>query len=320
MNRARAEEEIQIAPEQTARVLESADIRVEVVPALGGKFISLYSKRTSTEWLLPPLRPHAEAETTGGFEGWDGGGFDECLPTVAQTETAPDHGELWRYVWQEEAAENEVPLHTTALGGAIVVERCARLEGSSLLLDYAVENRSDTPQTLLYSAHPLLRVEPGDRILLPAEVREVLLEGSAGDRLGKRGDHIAWPVPKQGCDLSVMGPPDGLQADKVFAGPLRDGWCALARPSLDEALELTFTSDVLPYLGLWICRAAWPDSGAAKQYTVAFEPASSPNDSLADAERDETAWRLGPGERRAWSLRFRIGKRQEIEARARRAQ
>ncbi|HEX6493958.1 MAG TPA: hypothetical protein VF018_00650 [Acidobacteriaceae bacterium] len=320
MNRARAEEEIQIAPGGTARVLESADIRVEVVPALGGKFTSLFSKRTSTEWLLPPLRPYAEAKTTGGFEGWDGGGFDECLPTVAATETAPDHGELWRYAWDEQEAENAVLLHTTALGGAIAVERCARLEGSSLVLDYALENRSDTSQSLIYCPHPLLRVEPGDHILLPAEVREVLVEGSAGDRLGRRGDRIAWPTPKQGDDLSVVGPPDGLQADKVFAGPISDGWCALVRPSLDEALELTFTSDVLPYLGLWICRAAWPDSGAAKQYTVAFEPASSSNDSLADAERDGTAWRLGPGERREWRLCFRIGRRQEIEARARRAQ
>jgi galactose mutarotase-like enzyme len=317
MTRARAEEEIQTAPGQTARVLESADIRVEVMPALGGKFISLYSKRTSTEWLLPPLKPFTDAKPTGDFEGWDGGGFDECLPTVAPTETAPDHGEIWRYAWDEQAAENAVLLHTTALGGTIAVERCARLEGSSLVLDYAVENRSDTPQSLLYCAHPLLRVEPGDRILLPAAVREVQVEGSAGHRLGHRGDRIAWPRPKAGGDLSVVGPPDGLQADKVFAGPVKDGWCALVRPSLDEALEMTFSSDVLPYLGLWICRAAWPDSGTTKQYTVAFEPGSSPNDSLADAERDGTAWRLKPGERRAWSLRFRIGGRQEIEARAR---
>jgi hypothetical protein len=97
-----------------------------------------------------------------------------------------------------------------------------------------------------------------------------------------------------------------------------DGWCALVRPSLDEGLELTFTSEVLPYLGLWICRAAWPKTGAAKQYTVAFEPASAPHDSLAEAERDGTAWPLAPGDRRAWTLRFRIAARHEMEVRARR--
>jgi galactose mutarotase-like enzyme len=319
MNRARAAaQEMEIARDLSARVsgrvLENALIRVELAPALGGKLISLRSKRTSTEWLLPPLRPYAEAKATAGFEEWDGGGFDECLPTVAATAKAPDHGEVWRHAWEEEeTAEGSVLLRTTALDGAIAFERRARLEGASLVLDYAVENQSDAPQSLMYCAHPLLRVEQGDRILLPAEVREVLLEGSAGGRLGRRGDRVSWPKAKVGEDLSVVGPPDGSQADKLFAGPLTDGWCGLVRASLDEGIELTFNSDVLPYLGLWICRAAWPESGAAKQYAVAFEPTGSPHDSLADAEREGTAWRLALGERREWRLRFRLGTRREIE-------
>jgi hypothetical protein len=324
MNRARvAAEEIETARSGFARVLENADIRVEVAPALGGKFLSLRSKRTSTEWLLPPLRPYAEAKSTGGFEEWDGGGFDECLPTVAANGTAPDHGEVWRHAWREETAAGSVLLRTTALAGAVVFERRAHLEGASLVLDYAIENRSDRPQSLLYCAHPLLRVEQGDRILLPAEVHEVVVEGSAGNRLGRRGDGIPWPESEAGEDLSVVGPPDGSQADKLFAGPVKDGWCALVRPSLDEGIELTFSSDVLPYLGLWICRAGWPEAGAAKQYTIAFEPTGAPHDSLADAECDGTAWRLGPGDGRAWALRFRLGTRDEIavknRARARRA-
>jgi galactose mutarotase-like enzyme len=317
MIRARAAtEEIEAPGRGFARILENAHMRVEVAPALGGKLTSLYSKRVSTEWLLPPLRPHAEAKTTGGFEEWDGGGFDECLPTIAVSGTAPDHGELWRVAWREEVAGTEgVRLRTTALGGAVAFERQARLDGASLMLDYAVENRSDAPQSLIYCAHPLLHVAQGDRILLPTEVRDVVVEDSAGDRLGRRHDRIAWPRAKTGEDLSLVGPPDGLQADKVFAGPLSYGWCAVVRPALDEGIELAFSSDMLPYLGLWICRAAWPESGAAKQYTVAFEPTTSPHDSLAEAEQDGSAWRLAPGERRAWQLRFRLGTRSEIEGR-----
>jgi hypothetical protein len=317
MHRAEAAEEMQTAQSQSARVLESALIRVEIAPTLGGKVISLYSKRTSTEWLLPPLRPHAEAKTTGGFEEWDGGGFDECLPTVAPTDTAPDHGEVWRHAWHEETAESSILLRTTALGGAVAFERRAHLDGANLVLDYTVENRSQTPQSLIYCAHPLLRVAQGDRILLPAEVRDVVVEGSAANRLGHRGDRVEWPGPKDE-DLSVVGPPDGLQADKVFAGPVTDGWCALVRPSLDEGVELTFSSEVLPYLGLWICRAAWPDSGAKKQYTVAFEPTCSPHDSLADAERAGTAWLLASRERRAWRLRFRVGTQSQLQKNAQR--
>jgi hypothetical protein len=295
------------------RVLESALMRAEVAPAAGGKFVSLRSKRTGTEWLLPPLRPYEIASNATGFELWDGGGFDECLPTVASTATAPDHGEVWRHAWDEAPVDDGILLQTTALNGAISFARRAYLDGPSLMLEYFVENRSDVPQTLLYCAHPLLRVQQTDRILLPSEVQKVMVEGSARDRLGRRGDRVAWPSPRTGEDLSIVGSPDGLQADKLFAGPLAQGWCALLRPSIDEGIEISFDADVLPWLGLWICRAAWPESSAAKQYTVAFEPASAPADSLADAERAGTAWRLVPGERREWTMRFRLGTQREIE-------
>jgi hypothetical protein len=314
MNRAAAAaEELGRLDSRATRILESDLMRAEVAPARGGKFVSLRSKRTGTEWLLPPLKPYEESSSQGGFEGWDGGGFDECLPTVAPTETAPDHGEVWRHVWQEEPSDDAVLLRTTALNGAVAFERRAHLDGASLVLDYSVENRSQLPQSLLYCAHPLFHVEQFDRILLPPDVRSLTIGNSAGNRLGTCGDRVPWPNSGAGEDLSVVGPPDGMQADKLFAGPLARGWCALVRPSLDEGIELTFSSDALPYLGLWICRAAWPEFGSAKQYTVAFEPASAPCDSLADAERQGTAWTLGSGEQRAWTLRFRLGTQREIE-------
>jgi len=298
------------------RVLENALIRAEVAPARGGKFISLWSKRTGTEWLLPPLRRYDETSTDAGFELWDGGGFDECLPTVAPTATAPDHGEAWRHAWdEEEFSHNSVLLQTTALNGAVTFARRAHLDRASLVLDYSVENRSDVTQSLLYCAHPLLRVEEGDLILLPPEVRSLVIEGSVGNRLGQRGDRVAWPRPKAEEDLSIVGLPDGSQADKLFAGPLAHGSCALLRKSIDEGIEVTFDSRVLPHLGLWICRAAWPESGIRKQYTVALEPASAPFDSLADAERAQMAWKLAPGERRVWTLCFRLDEVHEIEAR-----
>ena len=292
----------QTRSEGSLRVLENEHLRVVIAPQSGGKLISLFSRRTNTEWLLPPLRPYAEARRDAGFENWDGGGFDECLPTVAPSGSSPDHGELWRQPWQEEDA---VTLRGTSCGGALTVRRRALLDGSSLLLHYQVENVGQSAQRLLYSAHPLLRVEQGDRILLPGEVRSIRVEGSRKNRLGIRGDSIAWPVA-DGEDLSILGPPDGTQADKLFTGILSEGWSAVFRPSLQEGIKLLFDVRTLPYVALWICRAAWPESGEAKQYTVALEPASAPADALADAEREGTAWRLEPGQERRWALRFAL--------------
>src|ERR1700749_5344467 len=48
MHRARATaDEVESPRSLSVRTLENADIRAEVAPSLGGKFISLYSKRTS---------------------------------------------------------------------------------------------------------------------------------------------------------------------------------------------------------------------------------------------------------------------------------
>ena len=123
------------APTESARTLENDLLRVVIDPSRGGKCLSLYSRRTGTEWLLPPLRPYADAKNTGGFDEWDGGGFDECLPTVAATATAPDHGELWHQTWQDvpDATGNAIALRTTACGGALLFERRAHLEGASLV-------------------------------------------------------------------------------------------------------------------------------------------------------------------------------------------
>ncbi|MCU1312292.1 MAG: hypothetical protein JWM54_49 [Acidobacteriaceae bacterium] len=313
---AAADLKLKSAPIGNARTLENAHLRVVIDPSRGGKCLSLRSTRTGGEWLLPPLRPYAAANNAAGFEDWDGGGFDECLPTVSATATAPDHGELWRHSWQElpGATASEIALRTTAGDGALLFERRAHLEGACLILRYEVVNQSHVPQSLLYCAHPLLRVEEGDRISMPAEVTSVRVESSATHRLGQPGDILPWPGT-----LDTVGPPDGSQADKLFAGPLRTGWCALFRPSFGEGVELTFSADTLPYLGLWICRAAWPEVAPNKQYAVALEPASAPHDSLADAQQDGTAWRLLPGERRQWTLTFRLIRTSEQQDRQPRA-
>lgn len=299
------------------RVLENDQVRVVIQPGRGGKLISLFSKRTGVEWLLPPLRAYAEAHWNDGFEQWDGGGFDECLPSVSATPKTPDHGELWRQSWQEHFdSEGRLVLNARALGGALLLERTATLEDSTLRLDYRVMNRSSHPQAALYCAHPLLRVEEGDLILLPAEVGSVRVNSSAGDRLGRGGDEVKWPTPAStaSMDLSVVGPPDGTQADKLFAGPLADGRCTLLRRSANEAVEVSWPVKVLPWVGLWICRDAWPAGAPHRQYTVAFEPSSAPHDSLDAAIADRTAWQLVPGEERSWTLRFRLLSEAAMEA------
>jgi hypothetical protein len=285
------------------------------VPGFGGKITSLRSVRTGEEFLLPPLRRYRRVSAKAGFNEADGGGFDECLPSVMSCEAiageppVPDHGDLWRLAWQVNLEETAVVLHADALSRPLRLTRRASLAGSSLILEYDLLSLSDAPTTWLWSAHPLLRVDRGDRIVLPEEIEEVTVNYSAAGTF-ERNSSIPWPIAQttsgSTMDLSRVGEKDGRTAHKLFARMGKLGWGALYRERRQQGIVVRFDPSDLPFMGLWICLGAWPDDGVDKQYTVALEPTTSNADSLASADGYGTARRLGAREHYRWRLEFQL--------------
>jgi galactose mutarotase-like enzyme len=152
----------------------------------------------------------------------------------------------------------------------------------------------------------LFAVEKGDRIVLPASIRSLRLEGSGAGRLGKGGDTVSWPIARLvdggEADLSVAEAADSDIGDKLFAGPLNgsENWCVLERPSTGVRIRVTFDQVATPYLGLWICYGGWPERPGPKQVCVALEPATAPVDSLA--VRGEWSRVLEPGGCFNWAM------------------
>ncbi len=69
---------------------------------------------------------------------------------------------------------------------------------------------------------------------------------------------------------------------------------------------LRFDPRLLPYVGLWLCRGAWPETGTLKQYAVALEPTTANCDALEVAKAYGTATTLGPGGRLDWTLEMAV--------------
>jgi hypothetical protein len=295
--------------------LQNDLLQVRILAGFGGKITSLRSVRNGEEFLLPPLSDYRRVSSSASFEESDGGGFDECLPSVASSGgllgevSVPDHGDLWRLMWHIDSCDPAVILHADALSRPLRLTRSATLVDSSLLLDYTLVNLSDSPATWLWSAHPLLQVGAGDRILLPDEIDKVTVEYSATG-LFEKNSSIAWPHARSTSssviNLSEVAEKDGATALKLFARMGQSGWAALYRQETGQGLVLRFDPIALPFLGLWICSGAWPEAGARKQYTVALEPTTSSVDSLASADRNGTARRLGGGERCQWRLELQL--------------
>lgn len=288
-----------------------------ILPRLGGKIASL--RVNDRELLQLPLAPYGPRARTMTFDEGDASGWDECLPSVAGciVETAagpasiPDHGDLWRVVWQ--------PVQGTATSNTwrgecfslpLALERTLTLTEAAaswkLSLDYTLSNTGAYTVPWSWAAHPLFAAEAGDRIVLPDSIRKLRLEGSRGGRLGRPGDRVSWPDATLAdggqTDLSVAQSPASGIGDKLFAGPLSpsENWCALERPNAGVRITLRFDPAATPYLGLWICSGGWPDRPGKKQTCIALEPATAPVDSLASCGPWSQV--LAPGESISWPM------------------
>jgi galactose mutarotase-like enzyme len=196
----------------------------------------------------------------------------------------------------------------------LTLERTIQLtqtaSGWRLQLDYKLKNTGASETPWSWAAHPLFIAEAGDRIVLPESIHTLRLEGSGGNRLGKGGDSVAWPIATlaggAASDMSIAQGPESAIGDKLFAGPLRstENWCALERPKAGVRIQVGFDPAATPYLGLWICYGGWPERPGPKQVCVALEPATAPVDSLA--VNGPWSRTLAPGNCFSWSMTVEI--------------
>ncbi|MGB8259923.1 MAG: hypothetical protein WCE75_06215 [Terracidiphilus sp.] len=311
-----AETDINVSPKENV-LIQAGECLITLLPDYGGKFASIRIR--GHELLQAPLAPYAPRTQTMSFDAGDASGWDECLPSVAdcQVDTpagpahVPDHGDLWRLPWQVVASgPQSATMRAACFSLPLAVERAAVLEetakGWRLTLNYTVTNTGSFAAPWSWAAHPLFTALPGDSIVLPETITSLRIEGSGGDRLGKGGDQVSWPIAALADggtdDLRVAQAPDSGIGDKLFAGPLgaAENWCALERPAVGVRIRVSFDAAATPYLGMWICYGGWPSRPGTKQICVALEPATAPVDSLAIA--GPWSRTLAPGESFSWPM------------------
>lgn len=304
--------------EQAPIMLRSEQMEAMVLPQEGGRIASLRSLRTGLEFLAQSNRQYTQLRpsVSARFQDGPSAGIEECLPSVAPCgpETlggaVPDHGDFWQLEWTVESLDSRsTALSATGFSRPLHFSKEVLLDGSSLWLRYRAQNTGSEVTSFLYACHPLLAVEAGDRIALPDDVRELELYYSRRQRLGNPG-RIAWPVTDNGVHLDTVGGPEAGTAEMFYSSRFSDSHCAILRQATGQQIGITFSLDTLPYLGLWICCGGWPDdSSYPLQYAVAFEPTTSPCNSLREAQESGTAVTLEPGASLRWEICFSIRER-----------
>lgn len=282
----------------TGVTLRNGQLLVRVLPEEGGRIASFFDLETGLEYLLQPAQGFIGRQSDDlwdRFENSACAGIDDCLPSVGACGPdtpggpVPDHGDYWRLCWSilSTSGTESVTIAATGYSRSLYLEKDIRLQGSSLEIRYCLRNLKETPTPFLYALHPLLAVDPGDRILLPDQVKAVRIESSRSQRLGDPGSVVDWPLPYgpgSSIDLSRTDSIDSSTAEMLYTDRMQAGWCGLYRAQSGTGIILRFNPGQLPYLGLWLCYGGWPDeSRHPRQYAVAFEPTVAPRGTLSDA-------------------------------------
>lgn len=291
-------------------------LELVVAPTLGMKICNL-RRRRGREWLWRnPAIPYAPGIPGSSYvETGDSGGWDECFPTVqpsripgapSDTPPLPDHGELWSARWASriyEHAEGTV-ISGTARGSALPYEFTREVSLSAeepiAVFRYRVRHTGGAPVPWLWAAHPLFRVRPGMRIVLPT-VTQVRCSNVIGRNDWQRGAAQPWPLDEAGGGF--VFPEQAGWAAMLHADVGSSGRALLEDPDAGEWLDFLVEPTEVPQVGLWLNCGGWAPAGIEPYYNCAIEPGIGPAGRLQDAAGElGVAPTLHPGEERAWRL------------------
>jgi hypothetical protein len=286
-----------------ALVVENSQLRLVILPELGGKLWSLVYKPHDREifWHHPRVEPRPSSYGAAYDDAFSGG-WDELFPNDATLtvggDVYPDHGEWWSlpFSWEiTKRTDEEVTVHLWRAGVVTTtrVDRWISLRAGEarLYLRYRIHNEGPRPLDFLWKLHPALAITPSSRIELPPS--HVLPAGFFTERLD--GQPFAWPQARgadgQPVDMRSVPPPQRQATDFYYATQLQSGWCALTDGESGVGFGLAFDPGVFRSVWVFASYGGWRGL-----YVTLLEPCTGYPYQLEEAVAQGTATRLEAGE------------------------
>lgn len=305
--------------------VDTGALALTIMPELGAKISSLRDARSGREWLWrhPRMAYQRVPHGSSYVQLADTGGWDECFPSVSACAypsepwagaAVQDHGELWSQAPAFAVAEdtNAVSLRAEWQGIALpytFTREITAMRGSARLrFEYAVVNNADDPLDFIWSAHPLIAIEPGMRLMLPEQARfhSVQMFRDAPPKLDR---DVRFPLTVQSADgpigLAALPEPSAGVAVKLWSEPSAAGWATLRAG--DGEIRMRWDPALLPQIAVWMNLGAAAFDGGAPYFNMGLEPCMGAQDSLEDAVKTYRLFeQLPPRGSRAWWLEVEL--------------
>ncbi len=292
-------------------VLENRFLRLVILPEAGAKIWQITYKPHDADllWNNPRIAPARQPGNARYDDVWSGG-WDELFPNdevaVIESETYPDHGELWTGNWTSDLLSNadevSVRLRYFTPISSVEVEKTIRLRRDQARIEFhhRFTNRGRTEFPFLWKLHPAMAVSPQHRIDFPP--MQVGLEAAFPGTLAGAQEHAAWPfiqTPGGQVDLRCICPEEARQLYFFYGTQMKGNWCALTNTATGLACGLQFDPDVFRCSWLFATYGGWRNYNVAvlepcTGYPLNFEAmkAAGWHRTLAPGESLETGVRF----------------------------
>jgi hypothetical protein len=293
--------------------IENEFILLTVLPAAGSKIASIIYKPLQYELLwqnpgktIAPSHPQRYTE-------YDSYGWDEMFPSILPYEyldgplkgvKIPDHGELWCRPWEYRIDEETLSLHIKS--GLLPCEFCKkiRLENEQISIKYALKNNALYDLDCLWAAHPLFNVSRGSKMLIPSGMSRIT-NSIGGSILGESDTVYDFPMAAltngHQRDLSCLTAKKAEFKKYYFSHEMTQGWCGIVDPTINLQIKMYFPVSEIPYLGIWLNESGW-----AKQYNLALEPATAAMDRIDRAKVYRMFKTFEASKEKQWYLNLEI--------------
>ena len=294
---------------------ENRHLRAVVLPALGGKIVSLIDKRADVELLWRNDRvPLRKVGFGAGYDDNFVGGWDEVFPNdepeVLAGGPMPDHGELWTLPWtvvgwgEDDVAWIELAVRTT-ITATSVTKRVVLGEGNSLRVEHTVGNEGRLDLPFLWKSHVAVVLQPDTTVSMAAT--EVRVHEFGAPRVRPPGGRFDWPRAEvDGRTYDFRELPDTTErgiSEFLIATGLTRGRCAVGHPAADSGLRLDWDRAELPSCWLFGSYGA----GWRGLDVLVLEPCTGHPLSVAGGVAAGTHQVLAAGQTRTWSLTATVG-------------